>query len=114
MWRIEGLKSRVRVSSRGSRSQVERRRYKSRGGIKELLIDFISSYWNQGRKFRWKFGGVGLMPDEKGVVKNTTPTLNMDFIYFKNFVSVFCFFANSLVTNSISDNIDSRLLACET
>ena len=60
-------------------------------------------------------GGVGLiMPDEKGVVKNTTPTLSMDFIYFKNFVSVFCFFANSLVTNSISDNIDSRLLACET
>ena len=67
-----------------------------------------------GRKFRWKFGGVGLiLPDEKGVVKKTTPTLNMDFIYFKNFVSVFCFFANSLV-KSISDNIDTRLLACET
>ena len=55
-----------------------------------------------------------ILPDEIGVVKNTTPTLTMDFIYLKNFVSVFCFFANNLVTNSISDNIDSRLLACET
>ena len=77
------------------------------------MILYISQLQVQGRKFRWKFGGVGLiLPDEKGVVKNTTPTLSMDFIYFKNFVSVFCFFANSLVT--ISDNIDSRLLACET